>query len=205
MLCSRCHRFCKQSRFIKWMWVCCRWNTYTVALANFRMSTLWESKDMSFTKIFTFTTDALHFLSTILSSSRKLCFRIRQQLQLELEKIGTYICSCRCRFYLLMTNGGFRTTGLAPFYEYFSVDIMFGAFTYKCKNGEHSFIKWCLHARTCIAYMYHIHVCDTCYNYVYTCVPVSIFWKYTWKLLQSTEAPYSQSQRVLLRGTAMMS
>ena len=30
----------------------------------------------------------------------------------------------------------------------------------------------CLHARTCIAYMYHIHVCDTCCNYVYTCVPV---------------------------------
>ena len=35
-----------------------------------------------------------------------------------------------------------------------------------------SLIKRCLHARTCIAYMYAIPVRSTCCNYVYTCVPV---------------------------------
>ena len=34
------------------------------------------------------------------------------------------------------------------------------------------YIKRCLHARTCIAYMYAIPVRSTCCNYVYTCVPV---------------------------------
>jgi len=33
-------------------------------------------------------------------------------------------------------------------------------------------LKWCLHACTCIAYVYDIHICDTCCNYVYTCIPI---------------------------------